>query len=177
MRTLNDCALSALAESGRGGGHLNTVTNRIRIRHLGGLIPLLIGLGLLIYSYTLSLGELTNPGPGLWPFIASFVIVLSSIAILATENDSEDYEAFTSGIKAVGLGLLSLCLFIPLFAYLGFIIPAFLLLTFWLRVLGNESWSLTLLVSVVCAIGFYALFDLALGVPFPEDLIASMLGL
>lgn len=131
----------------------------------------------MIYSYSLSLGELTSPGPGLWPFVGSLVIVLSSIAILATENDSEDYEAFSSGTKAIGLGLLSLCLFIPLFAYLGFVLPAFLLIMFWLRVLGNESWKLTLLVAIVSAIGFYLLFDLALGVPFPEGLIASMLGL
>lgn len=147
------------------------------MRYLTMVIPLLIGLSFLALSYNLSLGNITNPGAGLWPFIASGVILLGSIALIATERDNEQYEAFTSSVGLVGMALLSSCLFIPLFINFGFLIPSFLLLVFWLRVLGSESWSLTLLLSAACAIGFYALFDLALGVPFPEDALASILGL
>lgn len=139
---------------------------------LGSIVPLLLGVFGLCYSYfLLPLGRLTNPGPGLWPFIVSAFIVLASLILLVTDRDREDYERFTARTRYVGLGIVSIGLFIVLFKQIGFIIPGFLTLVFWLRFLGKESWRMTLIVSVLVTIGFYLLFVTLLGIPLPEDIL------
>lgn len=142
---------------------------------LSGVVVLLLGILSLVYSYgSLSLGRLASPGAGLWPFLISMALVVSSVVLLITERDGGDYEAFTARSRFIGIGLLSLVVFIILFAYVGFIIPAFLTLAFWLRFLGDEPWRVTLIVSALCTAGFYGLFVPVLGVPFPEDLLVSL---
>ncbi len=135
---------------------------------LAGVIPLIIGVFVICYSYLLSLGSLTQPGPGLWPFVVGVVILLSSIALLVVERDGEDYERFTSRTRLVGLGLISLGLFVLLIEWTGFTISSLLLLAFWLRFLGKESWRSTIGISVLSTAGFHLLFIELLGVPFPE---------
>lgn len=138
---------------------------------LGSIIPLLFGMFCLYYSYfILSLGQLTRPESGFWPFIVSGVIVLASLVLLATERDSGDYEPFTPRTRSVAFGVISTGLFILLMDQIGFVISGFLLLVFWLRFLGGESWRLTLSVSILAIIGFYLLFVALLGIPLPEDI-------
>ena len=141
---------------------------------LGGVIPLLLGVFAVIYSYTLGLGSPAQPGPGFWPFIASLAIVGASIALLITERSGEQYEPLTARARFIGYGVVSIVAFILLFQLLGFIIPALLLFIFWLRFLGDESWGMTALLSVLFTAGFYILFDQLLGVPFPQDVVEGL---
>lgn len=141
------------------------------VYRLGGVVPLLLGIFGMVYSYTLDLGEPAQPGPGFWPFVASCVIVVASIALLLTERSSEQYERLTARARFIGYGVASVVVFILLFQLLGFIIPALLLFAFWLRFLGGESWPMTGLLSVLFAAGFYILFDQLLGVPFPQGVV------
>ena len=138
---------------------------------LGGVIPLLLGIFGMVYSYTLDLGEPARPGPGFWPFIASCVIVVASIALLLTERNGEQYERLTARARFIGYGVVSVVLFILLFQLLGFIVPALLTFAFWLKFLGGESWRMTGLLSVLFTAGFYILFDQLLAVPFPADVL------
>ncbi|MGF1473251.1 MAG: tripartite tricarboxylate transporter TctB family protein [Rubrobacteraceae bacterium] len=141
---------------------------------LGGVIPLLLGIFGVVYSYTLGFGSPAQPGPGFWPFIASLAIVGASIALLITERSGEQYEPLTARAWFVGYGVISIVAFILLFQLLGFIIPALLLFAFWLRFLGGESWGMTALLSVFFTAGFYILFDQLLGVPFPQDVVEGL---
>lgn len=141
------------------------------VYRLGGVVPLLLGIFGMVYSYTLDLGEPAQPGPGFWPFVASCVIVVASIALLLTEHTSEQYERLTRRAQYIGYGVASVVVFILLFQLLGFIIPALLLFVFWLRFLGGESWRMTGLLSVLFTAGFYILFDQLLAVPFPADVL------
>jgi putative tricarboxylic transport membrane protein len=138
---------------------------------IGSIAPLLLGIVCLLYSYSLSLGRITNPGPGLWPFIVSAVIVVVSVVLLITERGGEDYERFTGKTWIVAAGVVSTAVFIYLFQWFGFIVPAFLTLVFWLRYLGKESWKMTLSVAVAVTVGFYLLFATLLGIPLPESVL------
>jgi putative tricarboxylic transport membrane protein len=141
------------------------------VYRIGSIAPLLLGVVCLFYSYSLSLGRITNPGEGLWPFIVSAVIVLVSLQLLVTERDGREYEGFTSRTWLVVAGALSTGVFIYLFQWFGFLVPAFLTLAFWLRFLGKESWKMTLIVAVVVTAGFYLLFATLLGIPLPESVL------
>ena len=138
---------------------------------IGGLAPLSLGVVCLFYSYSISLGRITNPGPGLWPFIVSAVIVVASCVLLFTERSGEDYEPFTGKTRLVVAGAVSAGVFIYLFQWFGFIVPGFLTLVFWLRFLGNESWGLTLSIAALVTAAFYLLFATLLGIPLPESVL------
>ena len=138
---------------------------------IGSLAPLSLGVVCLIYSYTLSLGRITSPGPGLWPFIVSAVIVVASCVLLFTERSGEDYEPFTRRTWLVVVGAVSAAVFIYLFQWFGFIVPGFLTLVFWLRFLGKESWVMTLSIAALVTAVFYLLFATLLGIPLPESVL------
>lgn len=137
------------------------------LHRLGPLVPLLLGLYAALSAYEMGLGELNNPGPGLWPFMVSVLIVGCSAALLVID-DRDDYEPWTRGTLTIVGGLVSLGVFILLFQAIGFFIPAVLMLVLWLRVFGEESWKWAVPLAVVGAAVFYLLFVTALGVPFPE---------
>lgn len=152
----------------RGGfrGHLHRV---------GPLVVLAVGVAALVGAVGLSLGEPTAPGPGLWPFIVALVLTGSSL-ILVVVDDRLDYERWTGGSVRVAGAVAVLAVFVATFEPIGFLLPAFAMLLIWLRVFGRESWLLSAGLALAGSAGFYLLFDLALGVPFPDDVVAELLG-
>lgn len=138
------------------------------------LVPLLLGGLAMVGSYQLSLGELDNPGPGLWPFIVAAVVTITSLILVITEDPSE-HESWTHRTAGIVGGLVSLGIFIVLFESIGFLIPAFFMLVLWLRVFGEEPWRWVVPPSIGGTIVMYVLFAELLGVPFPEDLVLSAL--
>ncbi|TFD12397.1 tripartite tricarboxylate transporter TctB family protein [Cryobacterium sp. TMT1-2-2] len=125
-----------------------------------------------VESWRLDLGELTNPGPGLWPFVVSIAVTVTA-AILTMVPDTEAYEKWTRLTTLLVGGVLSLVVFILLFTAIGFVVPAFLLLLLWLRVFGEESWRLALVLAVGGTAVFYVGFAVLLGVPFPDDIVVG----
>jgi putative tricarboxylic transport membrane protein len=77
----------------------------------------------------------------------------------------------------VALGVASVAVFIVAFQQVGFILPAFLLLIVWMKVLGNESWPWVLVLSTLLSAGLYFCFAVLLAVPFPRDIVLYVLGL
>jgi putative tricarboxylic transport membrane protein len=146
-----------------------------RIYRLGSIVALAVSVFFVASAYQLSLGSLTEPRPGLWPFLVGLVMAASSVALFFTD-DREDYQRFTGRFRFIIFGLLSLAAFIVAFAFLGFILPGFLTFVFWLRFLGEEPWGRALGLAVLFTALFYVLFVLLLGVPFPDDVVAMLWG-
>jgi putative tricarboxylic transport membrane protein len=139
------------------------------------LVLLALGIAALAGAYGLGLGELTRPGPGLWPFLVA-VLVTGTTAALVLVDDPADYEHWTRQTARIAAGLLSLGVFIVLFQVIGFVVPAFLMLLLWLRVFGGESWRWAFGLAAGGAVVFHLLFVEALGVPFPEGLLSLVTG-
>lgn len=153
-----------------GGRVPSSRLRRLTASHLhrvGPLVPLLLGLYALVAAYRLSLGELTDPGPGLWAFMVAILITATG-AILMVIEDPDDYEPWTRGTAHIAAGLVSLGVFIALFQALGFLIPAVLMLLLWLKVFGEEPWRWAVPLAVGGAVVLHLVFVEALGVPFPE---------
>jgi hypothetical protein len=121
-------------------------------------------------SLALDVGSLNDPGPGLWPLIVSCLTVLGSLALLLP-SAADDMEPFTRETRAVAAAVAGMIGYAALFPIVGFTLPAFALLVFWIRVLGDEPWPLTIAVSATAATAIFGLFALALNVPLPRDLI------
>ncbi len=148
---------------------------RGQLHRLGPLVVLAVGVAAVVGAIGLSLGELTAPGPGLWPFIVSVVLTGATLVLLVVD-DPEDYERWTGSTARIAAGVAGLAVFIAAFELVGFVLPAFLMLLLWLRIFGRESWRWALGLALAGSVGMFLLFDQALGVPFPDDVVAGLLG-
>ena len=145
------------------------------LRRIAPVLLLVLGVAALRGAAGMGLGELTAPGPGLWPFIVAGLLTATA-AVLLVVDPAEDYEAGTAGSLRIVAGLVGLALFIVLFQTLVFIVPTVLMLTAWLRFFGGESWRMALVLGVGGAIVLHLIFVVALGVPFPAGPLDKLLG-
>ncbi|WP_198961364.1 tripartite tricarboxylate transporter TctB family protein [Pseudonocardia sp. MH-G8] len=150
-------------------------TVRGQLHRIGPLLVLAVGVGAIVGAVGLSLGELTAPGPGLWPFVVALLLTGTAL-VLVVIDDPEDYEPWTGGTARIAGGIAGLAVFVVAFEAIGFLLPAFLMLLLWLRVFGRESWRWALGLALAGSLGLYLLFDQALGVPFPDDVVAGLVG-
>jgi putative tricarboxylic transport membrane protein len=148
---------------------------RSQLRRIAPLLLLALGVGALLMGRDMGLGELTAPGPGLWPAIVAALLTGTAVVLLFLDP-AEDYEPWTLGTARIVAGLAGLALFIVLFQTIGFVVSAFLLLFAWLRFLGGESWRMALVLAVVGTIALHLVFVVALGVPFPAGPVDQLLG-
>ena len=148
---------------------------RSQLRRLAPLLLLALGVGALLVGWDMGLGELTAPGPGLWPTIVAGLLIATSVVLLFLDP-AEDYEPWTAGTARIVAGLAGLALFIVLFQTIGFVVSAFLLLFAWLRFLGGESWRMALVLAVAGAVVLHLVFVVVLGVPFPAGPVDQLLG-
>lgn len=138
------------------------------------VILLLVGVAAVVAAHQLSLGQLNKPGPGLWPFIVG-VFLTAMAGVLLFVQDPAECERWNRRALGIAGGLASLGVFIVLFQTIGFLVPAFLMLTLWLKVFGEEPWRLAVPLAIGGAVVMHLLFVVALGVPFPKDVIVALL--
>ena len=122
----------------------------------------------LVGSLKLGLGQLTQPGPGLWPFVVSVVITILSVVLALTGRRGTDTEKFSRASVMTAIAVLTLVLLAFLLPLIGFEIPSLLLTFVWLRFLGKESWRSSIAISVGTVAAFYLLFVVLLQIPLPR---------
>ncbi|TCC31304.1 tripartite tricarboxylate transporter TctB family protein [Kribbella sindirgiensis] len=127
-----------------------------------------VGVAGLIGSVTLGLGRLTQPGPGLWPFVVCVVVTVLSIALALVGRHGTDTEKFSRASVQTAVAVLTLLIFAAVLPLIGFEIPSLLLTFVWLRFLGKESWVSSVAISVGTVAAFYVLFVLLLQIPLPR---------
>ncbi|TDO52565.1 tripartite tricarboxylate transporter TctB family protein [Kribbella sp. VKM Ac-2527] len=132
------------------------------------LVAALLGVAGLIGSWRLGLGRLTEPGPGLWPFVISVVITLLSVVLAIIGRQALDSERFNRASLLVVVAVVTLVLLAVAMPLIGFEIPSLLLTFVWLRFLGKESWRSSIVISVVTVVAFHLLFVTALQIPLPR---------
>lgn len=132
------------------------------------IAPLILGAAGAWGSFQLGLGEITEPGAGLWPFAICVLIVICSAALLIGGRRFHDAEAFSRDSMVVAVGLLTLVALVFALPYVGFEIPCLLLSFVWLKFIGNEKWLTSVIISVGITVAFWLLFVLALRIPLPR---------
>lgn len=131
-------------------------------------LTLTLGITGAVLAYGYGLGSLSEPGPGLWPFMLAVTIAVLSAALLVVGRSLQDSEAFTWSSLQVLAGVVTFVVLAFLMPIIGFEIPAFALSVVWLRFLGGESWRSTVLIGLATTAAFYFLFLYALGIALPH---------
>ncbi|WP_177212634.1 tripartite tricarboxylate transporter TctB family protein [Geodermatophilus ruber] len=120
-----------------------------------------IGVVGLIGAIHLGVGTTSVPGAGMWPAVASTLIIVSAL-VMGPQPDTEAVHR-TDAVR-VGGALSLLALFITLFTYTGIFIPALVVLALWLRFLAGRGLVFSLLTAVGTAGGLHLLFGVFFGV-------------
>ncbi len=116
-----------------------------------------------------------GPGGGAWPFWLSLMMLLSCVGIIinwvrrkGTVAVSEAPYIERGVLVDVGLVALSLIVTVGLFNFIGVYgaLPLFLL--FYMRLLGNHSWMLSIFFAIVIPIITFLFFEIMLKITLPK---------
>lgn len=122
-----------------------------------------------------------GPGGGAWPFWLSVMMLLSCVGIIVNWARRKGVVAVSEepfierGVLIdVGLVALALIVTVGLFSFIGVYgaLPLFLL--FYLRFLGNHSWSLSISFTVLIPIITFFFFEITLKITLPKGITETL---
>jgi hypothetical protein len=125
---------------------------------------LIVGCFFAFYSRRVEIGTFTEPGPGFLPFWAGLTLTAFSVALLLGSYGKQVVQARSlffprpDSWKRVLTTFLALIVYNILLTPLGFTLTTFLFLFFLVRWIFPQSWTRTLLVSVLGSAGARLLF-------------------
>ncbi len=126
-------------------------------------------------SYGFGLGDLSNPGPGCFPFAAGVLLLMISAFAFVKASFKPSSERTT--IRTTGqwrnllLSGVSMCAYVCLLKWLGFVACTFLLMVFSLRVVAKVHWRATALFALCVSFGAYLLFHRLLDTELPINFL------
>lgn len=136
------------------------------------------GVGVGIHAWSLGLGRLSNPGPGMMPFLLGLILVLCALPVLLgaffwAEPSKPGTESMWSGIRfrkiIIVLGSLSAYAFI--LEKIGYVLAGFLVLVALFKTVDSQKWTSVLLMSTITIFLTYILFAVILEVELPPGLL------
>ncbi len=149
---------------------------------LSGVCLMLVSLVTCAMAYQLGLGTGNNPGAGFAAFGIAFLLglmslgmFLKSLARLRAKNGKAEPVSPIMWRKPL-LILIVLAGYGVFFNSLGFSLSTFLLMMLLIWVFGRQRLVLSLTVSILTVASSYALFVMALGLPFPVGSLWYLFG-
>ena len=146
------------------------------------LIPaifwMVLGIVVVAGSYRLRLGTLSDPGPGLMPFILGIMLSLSSVPIFVrsifviVRNQGHEDESIWSGIefKRLIIVVISLVSYWMFLEKVGFVVMTFILLLILFKTVDSQKWHKVLIASILTVFFVFLFFVVILKVDLPSGL-------
>jgi putative tricarboxylic transport membrane protein len=138
----------------------------------------ILGVLVILYSSRLGLQRISDPGPGLYPFLLGILLCILVIPVCAGSlkggrshgrtNPQELTQAVKGNLTKLILPILCFVGYFFFLEMLGFLITSFLFLLalFWYG--HPRQWMLVLLFPLIIVIFSYFIFQVLLQVPFPS---------
>lgn len=140
------------------------------------IVWLVLGFFVVVYSYTLGLGKLVNPGPGMLPFLLGLLfLILSSVRLCMVLYSRERREEQTQAkmhYPKLAMVVVALLIWALVLECLGFLIATFILMTLLYRAAGYTKWYMAVLWGLITVFATYFLFTY-LGVRFPPGILRT----
>lgn len=122
-----------------------------------------------------------GPGSGAVPFWLGAGMLLCCIAILVRAwwgktEISRSKDVFMDGhtIKVVGTSVVSIFVMLFLTDYISAYLSIFLFLMFYLRAVGNHSWSSSLAISIATPVAIFMLFESGMKILLPKGYLEPL---
>lgn len=144
-----------------------------------GIFLFILGLVVFLKSLSYPLGSFRRPGGGLFPLIASILLMglSASLAIQAfwrkkTENhDQPPFFPEKVSAKRVILGFVCLLAYRYLLPLIGFAFSTGIFIFLLSKFLGRYSWLISVVFAFITAVGAYFLFQVWLKIPMPRPVL------
>lgn len=140
-----------------------------------------LGVLISLWSTRYGIGNITNPGPGLFPLLLGLcLIILSFILFFQIKKlpgpgpRVASLFSFQKGIRVV-FTLLVLLAAVFLFERLGYLLSIFLLVFSLLRIAEMPGWKRGLVISLSAAFGVHLIFVVLLEQPLPQGWIVDLI--
>lgn len=123
----------------------------------------------------LKLGTITQPGPGLFPFISGGGIsILCMIWLVTNLKSMQSHEPLwkKGEFRAPLLAVIIIVAYTALMDQLGYILSTILFLVAWQVFIEREKWLKIAIITVIGTAAMYLLFSYLLSVPLPEGIFS-----
>ncbi len=139
----------------------------------------LLSLGFMMKSAELSIGWVPGrgPGSGAWPFWLSAGMLAATLLTIVrwftkATPESRSTEAYMSksAVSIVGTAVAALVGLLIGTYYIGIYFSLMLFLVFFIKVMGRQSWPITLAIALLTPVFIFCLFEWALTIPLPKGL-------
>ena len=146
---------------------------------ISGIFLFILGVAVFLKSLTYPLGTFRKPGGGLFPLIASLLLMgLSAImtgqAFLGRKEEKAAAAPFfpeKEAPKRIIFGFVSLLAYRYLLPVIGFTPATCVFLFILSKFLGHYGWKVSIFFSLVTAVASYYLFQVWLKIPMPIPII------
>jgi putative tricarboxylic transport membrane protein len=138
---------------------------------------MLVSIWIIFDSYKLTVGSLKDPGPGFLPFFAGlFMLILVLVNLKKTFLSStkadwaiSSYKNLMRVIFTLGVAIITAVFF----EYLGYFVMGVFFLIMLMKVVNNEKWVRTLMITVFAMVMSYLIFIYILDVQLPSGLFGK----
>ena len=133
-----------------------------------------------IESCRLGLGKWSMPGPGYFPFGAGILLGLISLSILIKSLLKVPFKKMATVLphpqerpnwQSVVLTLVGMFLYVLLLNRLGFVLCTFLLIAFFVWVIGKRNWFGSFTAALFTTAASYLLFEVLLDAQLPKGIL------
>ncbi len=143
---------------------------------IGGSFFLGVGIFFAVYSRSVDIGTMEEPGPGFLPLWAGILLAILSAVLLGKTffKKFEKGELFfpeRDSWKRVGMVVASLITYNLLLKPLGFILVTFLFVAFLVRFIFPQTWLRTAVTAALSTAGAQFVFVTLLEIHFPRGLL------
>ncbi len=144
------------------------------------LFWLIFAICIAIESRRLGLGKWSAPGPGYFPFGAGILLGLISLSISIKSLLKKPFKKTApvlthpqehSNWQSLVLTLLAMLFYVFLLNWLGFILCTFLLIAFYVWVIGKHNWFVSFIAALLTTAASYLLFEIVLDAQFPKGVL------
>lgn len=144
------------------------------------LFWLIFAICIAIESRRLGLGKWSTPGPGYFPFGAGILLGLISLSILIKSLLKPPLKKMPTVVtqleerlnwQSVMLTLTGMLFYVFLFYRLGFILCTFLLIAFFVWVIGRRNWFVSFIAALFTTAASYLLFEILLDAQLPKGVL------
>lgn len=118
----------------------------------------------------MAMGSLKRPGPGFLPFILACILIVLSLALIASQwKKGSGKTPFWPGRTWLRplLGTVAFALYAFLIALIGFLPTTFIFLVLWMWLIESIAWRQIAAVSIGVTVVLYLIFGYFLEVPLP----------